>query len=236
MLARELDRDEWIARYLAGRLSDSDTARFEAYWAEHPEITRDLEASARLQAGLRELRARGELEGVVRDRWWSRRLSLLAVAATVSAFVGGFVAWQMAGRMDRVPLAPTLAALATHASSPLEKGATYSLLRLRSVATADATIDLPVEPRAIELRVLPEAMSADGHYVVRLAALDEDGTAHAASLTPPVAADADGFVTIYVDSRGLDAGAYVLGVAPSGAAADSEWSEFRLKVRAFDGA
>lgn len=236
MLARDLDRDEWIARYLAGRLSETDTARFEAYWAEHPEITRDLEASARLQAGLRDLRARGELDGVVRDRWWSRRLSLLAVAATVAAFVGGIVAWRMAEGIDRVQLAPTLAALATHASNPLEKGATYSLLRLRSSATVDATIDLPAEPRAVELRVLPETTSPDGRYVVRLAAIDDDGRVGSPTTTGPVPADPDGFVTVYVDSRELEAGRYQLGVAPSGGPAAAEWSDFRVSVRPFDGA
>lgn len=236
MLSTDVERDDWIARYLAGKLSDADTARFEAYWAAHPEIIRDLEAGARLKAGLCDLRARGELGGAVRDRWWSRRLSLLAVAATVSAVAAGVVAWRMATHANLVPVAPTIAALAPHAASPLRKGATYSLLRLRSSSLSDATIDLPAEPQAIELRVLPEKAAADGRYVVGIAPLDANDAVGRESVTAPIAADADGFVTVYVDSRELAAGRYRLRVQPSGAAGDASASDFRVSVRASNGA
>lgn len=231
MLSVNVERDEWIARYLAGKLSDSDTARFEAYWAEHPELIRDLEASARLKDGLGELRARDELHGVVRDRWWERRLSMLAVAATVSAFAAGFVAWQVADRVGSVRVAPSLASLSADASAPLAKGATYSLLRLRSSAPSDALLEVPAEPRAIELRVLPEGAAEDGRYRVRLIAVDDAGNAGPESVVDAVGADPDGFVTIYVDSRDLRAGQYRLQVAPAGAANDATTSEFRLSVR-----
>lgn len=236
MLSTDVERDDWIARYLAGKLSDAESARFEAYWAAHPEIIRDLEATARLKAGLGDLRLRGDLGGVVRDRWWSRRLSLLAMAATVAAVAAGVVAWHMATHAGLVPVAPTIAALAPHASNPLAKGATYSLLRLRSSELADATIYLPAQPQAIELRVLPESAAVDDRYVVRFAPLAADDTAGRESVTAPIPADADGFVTVYVDSRELEVGRYRLRVQPSGAAGPGDASEFHVSVRTYDGA
>lgn len=236
MLSTAVEREVWIARYLAGKLSDAETARFEAYWATHPEIIGDLEASARLKSGLRDLRARGELGGAMRDRWWSRRLSLLAMAATMAAVAAGVVAWRMATHVELVPVAPTIAALAPHASSPLRKGATYSLLRLRSSSLSDATVDLPVAPQAIELRVLPEYAAADGRYVVGLAPLDANDAVGRESVTAPIAADVDGFVTVYVDSRELAVGRYRLRVQPSGVEGEASASDFRLSVRASDGA
>ena len=55
----DIERDHWVERYLAGRLSDAEQRRFEAYWAENPGLVRDLEASAQLQSGLAMLRERG---------------------------------------------------------------------------------------------------------------------------------------------------------------------------------
>lgn len=236
MLSTDVNRDEMIARYLAGKLTDAESERFEAYWAAHPEITRDLEASARLTLGLRDLRTRGELAGALRDRWWSRRMSLLAVAASLSAVAAGVVGWRMVERVSLVPLAPTIAALTPRAQNPLAKGATYSLLRLRSTAANDATIDLPADPRAIELRVLPEATATDGRYRLTLAPLDADGALGPESASEPLAAEPDGFVTIYVDSRELKAGRYRLRVGPAAAATPSDTTEFRLSVRPANGA
>jgi hypothetical protein len=225
MNVADADRDVLMARYLAGRLSDDEAERFEAYWAQHPELTRDLEASARLAAGLRELRQRGELTTAVRGAWWARPLALLSIAAGVTAVAAGAVAWLLSARAPEIPLGAAVASLPRYAAGQLPVGETYSLLRLRSAARADAVLELPAEPRAIALRVLPERASADGRYRVELA---REGAADAGLAADLRAAD-DGFVDVYVDSRALAPGRYRLAVVPADGVASGV---FLLDVRA----
>ena len=60
----EIDNDHLIERYLDGRLSETESRRFEAYWIENPDLIRDLERGARLKSGLAGLRDRvGALGG-----------------------------------------------------------------------------------------------------------------------------------------------------------------------------
>lgn len=226
MIVADADRDALMARYLAGRLTDDEAERFETYWAQHPELTRELEATARLASGLRDLRRRGELATVVRGAWWARPLSLLSIAAGVAAVAAGAVAWLLTVRAPEIPLGGAIASLPRYAAGQLPVGETYSLLRLRAATRADAVLELPVEPRAIALRVLPEQASPDGRYRVELARDDARDAGVAADLR---AAD-DGFVDVYVDSRALSPGRYRLAVVPEESAASA--SVFVLDVRA----
>jgi hypothetical protein len=211
----DVERDVLMSRYLAGRLSDDEAERFEAWWAENPQATRDLEAGARLRSGLADLQRRGELPTVVRGAWWSRPLALLSIAASVAAFAVGAAVWFIAAREPSIPLAAAIGSLPRHSAGTLALGETYSLLRLRS-ASADAVVSLPAEPRALAFRVLPEQPSSDGRYRVEFARDGERqvATGAVAGLAPAP----DGFVDVYVDSRGLEPGRYRLTVAPTGAA------------------
>lgn len=229
----DVERDAMMVRYLAGRLSDDEEERFEAWWAENPEATLDVEACARLRSGLGDLRSRGELPTVVRGAWWSRPLALLSIAAGVAAVAAGGVAWLVATRMPTrpvVPVAAAIAALPAHSAATLSLGDTYSLLRLRS-ASADAVVVLPAEPRALAFRVLPEQPSNDGRYRVEFVRDGERAPTPAGGVDG-LAAAADGFVDAFVDSRGLAPGRYRLTVTPTGAAP----SVFVVDVRAASGA
>lgn len=225
MIVPDADRDALMARYLAGRLSDDEAQRFEAWWAEHPEVTRDLEATARLASGLRDLRRRGELKTVVRGAWWARPLALLSIAAGVAAVAAGAVAWLVTVRAPEIPLGGALASLPRLAAGQLPVGETYSLLRLRAATRADAVVELPAQPQAIAFRVLPERSSTTGRYRVELAREGARGAGVAADLR---AAD-DGFVDVYVDSRALAPGRYRLAIVPEESAASA--SVFVLDVR-----
>jgi hypothetical protein len=219
------DRDALMARYLAGRLSDDEAERFESWWAQHPEVTRDLEATARLASGLRDLRHRGELTTAVRGAWWARPLAMLSIAAGVAAVAAGAVAWLLTVRTPEIPLGGAIASLPRHAAAHLPVGDTVSLLRLRTAARADAVLDLPAEPRAIALRVLPEQPSASGRYRIELARVD----ARDAGVAVDLRAGDDGFVDVYVDSRALSPGRYRLAIAPEESVATA--SLFVLDVR-----
>lgn len=215
MQVMDVERDVLMSRYLAGRLSDDEAERFEAWWAENPQVTRDLEAGARMRSGLADLQRRGELPTVVRGAWWSRPLALLSIAASVAAFAVGAVVWFIAAREPSIQLAAAIGSLPRHSAGTLAMGDTYSLLRLRS-ASSDAVVVLPSEPRALAFRVLPEQPSSDGTYRVEFA---RDGERHVVTgAVAGLAPAADGFVDVYVDSRGLDPGRYRLTIAPAGAA------------------
>ena len=71
----EIDNDHLIERYLDGRLSETESRRFEAYWIENPDLIRDLERGARLKSGLAGLRESGELPSLMRLKE-SRRVPL----------------------------------------------------------------------------------------------------------------------------------------------------------------
>jgi hypothetical protein len=226
MIVADGERDALMARYLAGRLSDDEAERFESWWAQHPELTPDLEATARLASGLRDMRRRGELTAAVRGGWWARPLALLSIAAGVAAVAAGAVAWLLTVRTPEIPLAGAVASLPRLAAGQLPIGGTYSLLRLRAAVRADATLELPAGPRAIALRVLPEQSSASGRYRVELAREESRNAGVALDLR---AAD-DGFVDVFVDSRALSPGRYRLAIAPEESVASG--SVFVLDVRA----
>lgn len=221
------EREVLLARYLAGALTDADAERFEAYWAEHPELTRDVEASARVKTGLADLHRRGELGKLVRGAWWSRGL-LLSIAAGVAALGIGLVTWQAVTREARIPLGSVVAALPALGGGGLPVGATYSVLRLRAAAAVDATVRLTGAPAAIRIRALPEQASPVGRYRIELTNTRSTAT-RPAGVAEDLAPDEDGFVSVYADSRALAPGRYRLAVVPVGAAARTE---FVVDVRA----
>lgn len=236
----EIERDQWVERYLAGRLSDADARQFEAYWIENPEVMRDLEACARLKGGLAGLRACGELDGLVRrSSWWPGRFRLLVLAACAVFAVVGLATWRSMESPRSLQLAAAVGALPDHAA--LVAGERYTLLRLRSAASVDAVIPLPTPPAALELRVLPElaagAVDAGAAGLVDGRAAAASG--YVASLAPEPAvpgapppatlqglrAGDDGFVALFVDSRTLAPGRYRLRIAPLGATASPVGAE-----------
>jgi hypothetical protein len=240
----EIEQGHWVERYLAGRLSETETRRFEAYWIEHPALISDLEAGSRLKSGLAGLRERGELAGLLRPSWWSGRLRLLALAASVAVVAVGAALWVGGRDTAGALLAATPSALSPFEGSPLARGRVQTIMRLRSATSFDAVITLPDSPQAIELRVLPDvdaaapsAESSDGArrgYAITLVREDDAPGVGPAPRAEPVLADAEGFASIYVDSRRLAPGRYQLQIQPVGAADGAHDSRFRIDVRRGD--
>ncbi len=226
---KDFAEPHWIARYLDGRLSDAEAQLFEQHWERNPALIRDIEAQARLQHGLRSLHDRGELERAVQHSWWGGRFRLMALAASLA--VVGISSWLwMASSRTAVPLraAASLSALPAALGRSVASADTYHLLRLRST-TSGPTLRLAAEPRAILLRVLPEASTDLRQYHVVIAALTADGgTGPSASIDTTGAGD-DGFVDLYLDSRTLAPGRYRVSVAAPGDA-DGAAGSFELQV------
>jgi hypothetical protein len=221
----DAEREAWLARYVAGTLPDSDAERVEAYWAEHPELTDELERASRVADGLHGLRARGELGAAVRGSWWSNRLSLFAVAAGGATLAAGLLGWWMTTARPALPIADSLASLATE-TRPHALMATVSVLRLRT-AGADATLERPAAGGAVAIRVLPEDGGA-GPYRLRVHGIDGAAANCAAGEFDGLYAADDGFFTAYVPASALCAGRYALEVHGP---AEAPPSTFTLDVR-----
>jgi len=213
------------SRYLAGQLSVAELQAYEQYLLENPEAVAELEATARMKVGLANLRDSGQLDSLLKTPTTPRFRMPLALAASVALAVIAFGLWRGGGTPPDATLAATAAELLDSAGRPLGPGSSYALLRTRS-STYDAVVELPPEPRAIELRVRPEAPAPV--YAVALSRMQADGTAIQIGNVTELEAEADGFVRLYVDSSRLEAGPHLLVITPPGD--DAAPSSFRLKV------
>ena len=90
---------------------------------------------------------------------------------------------------------------------------------------------MPSEPRAIELRVRPEAPAPV--YSVALSQIHPDGSVTQIGNVSELKAETDGFVRLYVDSSRLEAALYLLVVTPAGDDTAASTSAFRVKVVPF---
>jgi hypothetical protein len=215
------------SRYLAGQLSGPELQAYEQYLLENPEAVAELEATARMKVGLANLRDSGQLDSLLRAPATPRFRMPLALAASVALAVIAFGLWRGGGNSRDAMLAATAAELLDGAGRPLGPGSSYALLRTRS-STYDAVVELPSEPRAIELRVRPEAPAPV--YAVALSRMQADGSGIQMGNVAELKAEADGFVRLYVDSSRLEAGPYLLVITPADDGAAASPSSFRLKV------
>jgi len=222
----------WIARYLSGRLSDAEAELFEQHWARNPALIRDIEMHARMQDGLASLQARGELDRAVQRSWWGDRFRLMALAAALAVI--GVSSWLWMTARQNVPslLAATrIEALPASLGRSVSLDNTYHLLRLRSAATGP-TLRLPANPSPLLLRVLPETLAASGTYRIVIARLD-GGDAAAGSVTiDGASAAADGFIDLYLDSTTLAPARYRVSIGPAGVGGTPD--HFDLRVVASD--
>ena len=227
---KHIDERHMVVLYLADKLTGEERAAFESQMLEHPELVQEVEQAARLKVGLMRLQERGELDALLRRKPWHRQPRFYAWAASLVLILAALLLW-----VDRSPTQPVLVASLsawTDASGrPLPVAASRSLLRVRG-AQYDATIETTDVPAAVELRLLPEFETQPPVYRVALSYIDESGAATERGSLPGVAAGADGYVTVYVDSGALEPGQYRLSLSPADAVASSaNTSDFSILVR-----
>jgi hypothetical protein len=205
---KHIDDNHIVARYLADQLTDPERAQFETYYLEHPEVVREMEATAHFKAGLMRLRDTGELGRLSQQRLpWYRRKHHLALAATLAILAIGVVYIA-----DRRPAAQPLLvarqdALTTWGGRAFAVGSTHTIVRTRS-ASYDARIKLRHAAEAIELRVLPEF--AAPHYQISLTRVIANGATESLAQVGSLEPDADGMVEVYVNGARIGAGRYEL--------------------------
>jgi hypothetical protein len=204
-----IDNQHLIARYLAGQLDDAQSAEFERYYGQHPEVVRDIERTLRLKEGLAVLEERGELAGLVRKRdYWRPAMGL---AAGIAVLVVGV--WLWIGHATLAPVASTIAALTDPSGHPLHVASTHMLVKMRGPPVV-VGIPLPKERSAIELQMIPSSRPESGGFRVLLGQLDAADAVAPLGETRAVANSADGFVTAYLDSGQLSRGRYVVELLP----------------------
>jgi hypothetical protein len=226
-----------VNRYLADQLTDAERSAFEARLALDPDVLRELEATARLKAGLQKLRDTGQLDALVAEQQ-SRTPLFFSAAAAVAVLVLGIslLRWNADGGAPM--LAASISKLVDQSGSPLPIASTYAVYRKRDAY--DAEIELPSSRQAIRLRVLPDATAsaptaggADVRYRVSLSAIDAGDSEEGAGSIERLQPAEDGFVTLFVDSAQLAPGPYRLVVSREGddPSAGSESFSIRVKSR-----
>jgi hypothetical protein len=212
-------------RYLAGQLSDEEQRAYEALLLSHPEVLRELEATARLKVGLARLRERGDLDGLLQaparagPLAWLRQPAVVALAASFALAAVGVLLWR--NTMPRADLLySSLSALRAHSGASRSLVGHYTLLRTRST-NAEIVFSPPPPKQALELRVLPDIEPGADGYLVQLFRVRSDGSTEQRAVASSAALQpgADAFVTLYADSGLLSVGRYQLKVSPAGAIA-----------------
>ena len=231
MSRQYIDDHQIISKYLGDQLSDHDRTEFEAYWAQHPEITDELEIDARLESGLAHLQASRKLDHSNNARSTHRSVWPIALAASLIAGVGIALWMGGAGSVRTVTLAASIAALseAHDGNSPLVQS--VDLLHARGTLY-DAVIELPKTPVILELHLLPEGIPASAKYAVSLLEISSGGKRAELGTVAGLGTDADGFLTVYVDAAGLEPAQYELRVQGAQPAVTNEMDSFLIKVDA----
>lgn len=200
-----IDDHHIVARYLADQLTDAEREAFEDYYLEHPEMLREIEATARFKSGLARLQDSGDLAELMKPTPWYAEWRYLAVAAVAIVVIGIALYF-------RTPAPPLMAANLAELDGPTSIASSHALLRRRGSAF-DAEVTLPSDGDAIALRVLPEFGTSDSRYRIALARIDSDDKKDRLAEVEHLPADDDGMVTIYLNAPRIAPGDYEVTIA-----------------------
>ena len=221
-----IDQHHIVARYLADQLPDAEREAFEAYYIEHPEIVREMEATARFKNALATLADRGELSPLIHAHPARRPWQWAALAATVAVVAIGIT------YLARTP-APRSHMVASVEALNIPVSQTVRVERLRrklSRDQPDVEFDLPSAGTAVALEIAPDFEATPPIYRVSLTRESENEEPPLAEVDRVIADD--GIMKVYVDRVALDRGDYRLTVAGAkGTDFADHRSDFRLRLR-----
>jgi hypothetical protein len=211
---RFIEEQHVVARYLADQLSDTDREAFELFCREHPEMFRELEATARFKSGLARLGESGQLDSLMAVRPGLGSFMLRHAAAIVAVGIGLAA---LGGALDafRTPvIGATVAEVSGRFRTALPVVAEYELMRTRESGDFDARVILPSMPAALHFRVLPD-VEGQPSYSATLSRDTASGTTVVASVSG-LQPDAQQYVAFFISSAAMVPGTYSLRVAPEG--------------------
>jgi len=221
-----IDRDQVVARYLAGSLSEVEAAVFDEYARMHPEIYREIDSTLCLKEGLQGLRERGELETLIRERHWHRGWRYAAVAAAVLVALTVWN-WQHESGSGGLILARTPTEFSSSGGRPLPIAGEVLLVRTRG-SLGVVEIVRSAEKTAIAVKILPSSLTSSSRFRVTIGRVDSGGGP--IQEVQGIEAGPDRLVTVYLDSSGLQPGRYALSVL-DGNTPGNELDRFVLLVK-----
>jgi hypothetical protein len=200
------------ARYVAGHMSEAEIAEFEAQMLSRPELAADVNVRQRIKAGLELLEERQELSAIVSGVATRRRRALaLAAGIAVAAISASLVVWYQRG--DRASHLLAIETIKQSADTP-----SFLLATLRG--SGPPVIDIGMDAEFVELRIMVEG---SGSFDVRLVPDAPGGIT--------VKPGEDGLLTVALQVKGLDDGAYYLSVWAAGRPESEQRFPFELARR-----
>jgi hypothetical protein len=185
---------------------------FEAYFLEHPELLIELNRTAQFKSGLIDLRDSGALTKLLKATPWWQSPRVIAIAASLVLVVvagGIWLDWQVT---SRPLLATSVAALSSRFQSTMPIASSFDIQRTRS-SSYDATIKIPTNSAAIELRIKPEALAQPARYRIALGTISSDGSVKLLTEVTGARLANDGFVAIYLNASQLAPAVYELKIS-----------------------
>ncbi|MEX0735069.1 MAG: hypothetical protein WDZ66_08615 [Steroidobacteraceae bacterium] len=116
-----LEDHELIGRYLAKRLTDAEELMVETRIVEDPDFRSEVELTAMLRDGLRQLESRGEVTPLLtrHTEWWNRpRRAVAASMAAIALGLISFLFYQQQERSAPASVSETLRFEQTRGSDP----------------------------------------------------------------------------------------------------------------------
>jgi len=213
MDSTQMESEDLVASYLAGRLPAGRTEAFEQHISQHAPARRQVEETLKFKEGLARLRDQGELDSLLRAPP-ARRWVPYAAAAAVAVLAVSTALWLGVGGAGPGLLARSPAEFATRGHPAPAILGSYVLARTRG-ATGSVDATLPSGAGVIELRLLPSRVLPDTRYSVTLKRV-EVHSAHAQEAQLDAGpASADGYLAVYIDRSRLAAGTYEICAEPS---------------------
>jgi hypothetical protein len=216
-----------VVRYLAGQLSAEEVAEFETYMLEHPEFLDEIDVARRLKLGLKSLREKGEIEGLVSGNAAAMRNRYFAMAASVLVAVG-LGSWFLAQRG-----ADASAMLAASIEGFGKVGSTAlidDIMLVQNRASDSNPLEIPPTPTLFRLQIITKhsspGVSFDAQLLRGIAGQAPVPLRRLENLRP----DADGIVALYLDPRAAGPGTYLVRLE-SRPPTEGEAYEYRLDLK-----
>lgn len=208
------EEDELIRRYLAGRLTDAEVHVIETRIVVDPVFRSEVELTAALKDGMRELESRGEVTRILALEAAAWRRPRVALAASVGAIALGLVSFLFYQQQDE--LAPVVATETLR----------FELTR-GGAAEADVVWERATTPVQLEMQfdIGPEPAAT---YHVTISRLQD--AAAGAAVDRVVQTSPGGEIVLAVDGRVLELGIYEIQLEPRTATESAEAVTYTLAV------
>ena len=210
--------------YLAGALPADQERAIEERLERDPRLVRELELHLRMREGLAQVHAqRQRAQVTVRQRraTWTSGLAAAASCAGLALLL-----WTHQGAPDVSLLQPDAGSPAASAGAP-PVTTQFTFVPVRGAASP--VLDLPASG-LVDLRTSPGVTQGTDRYQLTLVREDAQGGPRPVGSLKGIAVAGHGYLHAYVDASRLQAGQYLLSVAPTTKAADAG-DGFRFTLR-----